>query len=265
MAHTSASQQVERLPSTPPLTSADHGHTKELPFPAAPKSTSQETRTSGFVPHHQENNSQLTPSSQAPDVSLVNNTYYLFYSVSTFGSQSSAIGLARSPSMDAGTWTDLGATGVSSDKTKRFNAIDPNLINVNGTYHMSFGSFWDGIYQVQMNNPPTSAKSGIQPTQIVHNSADSAMEGPAVLKYGEYYYLFFSKGQCCGLDTSRPAAGKEYRIMVCRSKVPTGGFVDKSGRACTNGGGTVVLESHGWVYGPGGQGVYQDPVHGPVC
>jgi arabinan endo-1,5-alpha-L-arabinosidase len=166
--------------------------------------------------------------------------------------------------MDAGTWTDLGATGISSDAAKRYNAIDPNLIYVSGTYHMSFGSFWDGIYQVPMNNPPTSAKSNAQPTQIVHNSADSAMEGPAVFRYGEYYYLFFSKGQCCGLDRSRPAAGKEYRIMVCRSGVLTGGFVDKSGRACTSGGGTVVLESHGWVYGPGGQGVYQDPVHGSV-
>lgn len=208
---------------------------------------------------------QLTPPSQAPDVSLIGNTYYLFYSVSTFGSQSSAIGLARSSSMDIGTWTDLGATGVSSDKTKRFNAIDPNLISVNGTYHMTFGSFWDGIYQVQMNSPPTSVKSGVQPTQILHYNGDGAMEGPAVLRYGEYYYLFFSKGQCCGLDKSRPAAGKEYRIMVCRSRVSTGGFVDKSGRACTNGGGTVVLESHKWVYGPGGQGVYEDPVHGPVC
>ena len=48
--------------------------------------------------------------------------------------------------------------------------------------------------------------------------------------------------------------------MVCRSSVPNGGFVDKSGKACTNGGGSVVLESHGWVYGPGGQGVYFDEV-----
>ena len=29
--------------------------------------------------------------------------------------------------------------------------------------------------------------------------------------------------------------------------------VDATGTACTNGGGTVVLESHGTVYGPGGQ------------
>ena len=217
------------------------------------------------APHENTMSTDQTPPSQAPDVLLVDNLYYLFYSVSTFGSQASAIGLARSPSMDAGTWTDLGATGISSDTTKQFNAIDPNLIYANGTYHMSFGSFWDGIFQVPMNSPPTGAKSNAQPTQIVHNSADSAMEGPAVFWYGEYYYLFFSRGQCCGLDKSRPAAGKEYRIVVCRSRAPTGGFVDKSGRACTNGGGTVVLESHGWVYGPGGQGVYEDPVHGPVC
>jgi arabinan endo-1,5-alpha-L-arabinosidase len=29
--------------------------------------------------------------------------------------------------------------------------------------------------------------------------------------------------------------------------------VDANGVACTEGGGTVVLESHGNVYGPGGQ------------
>lgn len=29
--------------------------------------------------------------------------------------------------------------------------------------------------------------------------------------------------------------------------------VDKSGTACSSGGGTVVLESHGTTYGPGGQ------------
>jgi len=40
--------------------------------------------------------------------------------------------------------------------------------------------------------------------------------------------------------------------------------VDKSGVKCTAGGGTTVLESHDWVYGPGGQGVFNDPSLGPV-
>lgn len=46
--------------------------------------------------------------------------------------------------------------------------------------------------------------------------------------------------------------------MVCRSTSATGGFVDKTGTSCTSGGGTIVLASHGTVYGPGGQGVYDD-------
>jgi arabinan endo-1,5-alpha-L-arabinosidase len=40
--------------------------------------------------------------------------------------------------------------------------------------------------------------------------------------------------------------------------------VDQSGKKCTEGGGTTVLESHGFVYGPGGQGVFTDPSLGPV-
>ena len=49
-----------------------------------------------------------------------------------------------------------------------------------------------------------------------------------MVKYGSYYYLFFSNGICCGYDTTRPAAGKEYKIQVCRSTKPNGGFVSPS-------------------------------------
>lgn len=47
-------------------------------------------------------------------------------------------------------------------------------------------------------------------------------------KYGNYYYLFFSAGICCGYDTSRPASGEEYKIKVCRSTSATGNFVSES-------------------------------------
>lgn len=199
----------------------------------------------------------------APDVALVDGIYYLYYSVSTFGSQTSAIGVARSNSLDVGTWTDLGSTGVVSDKSKPFNAIDGNLLFVNGSSFLTFGSFWNGLYQVPMRSLPTSV-SGAQPTQLSFNSADTAQEGPAVFNYGAWYYLFYSKGSCCRYDKSRPAKGKEYKIVVCRSSSPTASFVDKNGVACSRGGGSVVLESHNWVYGPGGQGVYQDVVLGPI-
>lgn len=40
--------------------------------------------------------------------------------------------------------------------------------------------------------------------------------------------------------------------------------VDADGTSCLDHGGTLVLGSHDLVYGPGGQGVYDDPGMGPV-
>jgi hypothetical protein len=167
--------------------------------------------------------------------------------------------------MDVGSWTDHGSTGVKSGSDKPYNAIDPNLINVGGTYYLTWGSFWKDIYQAQMKaTSPLTLASGVSSYQLAYDPTTTALEGAYIFKYGSYYYLFYSKGQCCGYDTSMPAAGAEYKILVCRSTSATSGYVDKNGAACTNGGGTVVLESHGNVYGPGGQGVYQDPTYGPV-
>jgi arabinan endo-1,5-alpha-L-arabinosidase len=85
-----------------------------------------------------------------------------------------------------------------------------------------------------------------------------------VLPHQGGYYLFFSAGKCCGLDKNRPARGAEYRILVCRAGRPEGPYVDKSGKDCTKGGGTLLLGSHENIYAPGGQGVYDDPVQGTV-
>ncbi|KAL5354967.1 putative arabinan endo-1,5-alpha-L-arabinosidase A [Aspergillus floccosus] len=199
----------------------------------------------------------------APDAQIVNGVYHVYYSVSTFGSQNSAIGLATSSSMDAGTWTDHGTTGIQSSSSKNYNAIDGNLFNDGGTYYMSFGSFWGDIFQAPMNSAATKVASSSY--NIAYDpSGTHAVEGAYLYKYGNYYYLFYSWGICCGYDTSRPAAGQEYKIKVCRSTSATGNFVDANGVACSNGGGTVVLESHDNVYGPGGQGVFTDPELGPV-
>jgi arabinan endo-1,5-alpha-L-arabinosidase len=42
-------------------------------------------------------------------------------------------------------------------------------------------------------------------------------------------------------------------IMMARSTSPTGGFVDQDGVAATDSGGSILLQSHDYVYGPGGQ------------
>lgn len=126
-------------------------------------------------------------------VLLVGSTYYLYYSVSTFGSQSSAIGYATSTTMEVGSWTDHGTTGVASDSSKIYNAIDPTVFaDAAGAYHMTFGSFWNDIYEVPMANPPT--KSSGTSFNIAYNaSTDHAEEGSFVYLRGTtgYYYLFF--------------------------------------------------------------------------
>ncbi|BCS02729.1 arabinan endo-1,5-alpha-L-arabinosidase [Aspergillus luchuensis] len=200
----------------------------------------------------------------APDVHYIEQTYYVFYAVSTFGTQNSAIGLATSPTMELNTWTDHGSIGVSSHSGKLYNAIDPNLIKADGAFYMNFGSFYDDIYQVPMNAAGTKS-AGSSAYNLAFNSTGSqAEEGAYMYQHGNYYYLFFSSGTCCGLDTDRPAPGEEYKIMVCRSTKATGGFVDKDGNDCQANGGTPVLESHDNVYAPGGQGVFDDPEYGPI-
>ncbi|PQE28356.1 glycoside hydrolase family 43 protein [Rutstroemia sp. NJR-2017a BBW] len=199
----------------------------------------------------------------APDVTLVGNTYYMYYSTSTFGSQKSSIGVATSSTMDVGSWTDHGSSGVSSSSGKAYNAIDGNLIWDGSAFYMNFGSFYGDIYQVPMKNPPISSSGAAY--NIEYNSTGTRpSEGSFVFTWGDYFYLFFSSGSCCNLDKNRPAKGEEYKIMVCRSNKVTGGFVDKNGKDCRANGGTEVLASHDHVYAPGGQGLYMDPKYGPV-
>ena len=160
----------------------------------------------------------------APDVHLIGSTYYLYYAVSTFGSQSSAIGYATSSTMDVGTWTDHGSVGVTSDSSKAYNAIDPNLVQLsNGNYQLNFGSFWNDLYQVQMSS--VSRPSGSAGQIAFDPSGSHSEEGSFMYYYNGYYYLFYSHGQCCGLNTSKPPAGQEYQIRVCRSTSSTSGFV----------------------------------------
>ncbi|KAF2750000.1 glycoside hydrolase family 43 protein [Sporormia fimetaria CBS 119925] len=201
----------------------------------------------------------------APDVAKVGDTYYLYYSVSTFGSQDSAIGVATSPSLDAGTWTDHGATGIASSPGKPYNAIDSNLVRDGSNYLISFGSFWNNLYQVKMADPPKKTAQGATSVNIAYTpEGEHAQEAAFLYKHADWWYLFFSVGRCCGYDVNRPADGQEYRVLACRSRSVGSGFVDKNGKACLSGGGTAVLRSHDFVYGPGGQGVWNDPSLGPV-
>ena len=176
--------------------------------------------------------------------------------------------------MDAGSWTDHGSIGipVSSD----YNKIDPNLFQYSAAspFYLSFGSYWDGIYQVPMASPPLAEdcdiihlaqNTTVPPDNLPLDSIEGSYQFWWPVNGVDYYYLFFSSGLCCNTADDLAPPGYEYKVMVCRSTDPTGGFVDADGSDClTENGGTIVLASHGDVYAPGGQGVMYDPNVGSV-
>jgi arabinan endo-1,5-alpha-L-arabinosidase len=163
-------------------------------------------------------------------VSLNGDTYYAYYAVSRVGLQTSDIGVATSKTLDVRSWTDHGSVGFP--KSDQYNLIDPNVIRDSDylpTY-LSFGSYWDGVFQTTMATNQTKYSGGT-PSNIVSNTTINAQvtEGSYQFKWGDYYYLFYSAGACCNTLPNLAKPGDEYRIMVYRSDSITGPYADRSG------------------------------------
>lgn len=194
------------------------------------------------------------PEAWAPDISYHGGKYLMYYSVSSFGSQNSAIGLATSTTGQPGSWTDQGIVYTSSSSND-YNAIDPNLfVNDDGKWWLSFGSWWTGIKMIQIN-PSTGKQLSSNTTRYSLASRPTgtkAVEAPYIVKRNGYYYLFASYDTCCA------GTGSTYKVKVGRAASVTGPYSDRNGVAMMNNGGTPVLESHGRYIGPGGQSIMND-------
>ncbi|KAI6778219.1 uncharacterized protein J7T54_004114 [Emericellopsis cladophorae] len=188
----------------------------------------------------------------APDISYHNGQYYLYYSASSFGSSVSAIFLATSPTGQPGSWTNRGLV-IESNGNSNYNCIDPNLIvDAQGRWWMTFGSFWSGIKIVALD-PNTGMRSDNNLRSIAARPANGGeLEAPYIHRHGDYYYLWLSFDRCCN------GAASTYRTMVGRSRSVTGPFVDRNGVDMMNGGGTEILRTHGNIYGPGHPAVFTD-------
>jgi arabinan endo-1,5-alpha-L-arabinosidase len=177
----------------------------------------------------------------APDISHFGGRYHLYFSVSTFGSNVSAIGLATNPTLDpddpAYAWTDHGIV-VASRASGDWNAIDPNIVvTPEGEVWMAFGSFWSGIKMVRID-PETGMRSAEDPTLHAIASRPAhprAVEAPFVIHRDGRYYLFVSFDHCCrGVES-------DYNIRVGRADAVTGPYVDRDGTPMLAGGGTLVV------------------------
>ena len=191
----------------------------------------------------------------APDVIKVGGRYFLYYSVSTFGSQDSAIGLVTADSLEPKggktAWKDEGPV-VRSKRGDSFNAIDPSAFrDTDGKLWLAFGSYWTGIKLVELD--PRTGRRAAPEAAPVSLAMAREIEAAFLTRHGGFHYLFVNWGQCCkGLNST-------YEIRVGRSEKITGPYLDRAGVKMEAGGGTLVLGSAGDRIGPGHASLVETP------
>lgn len=191
----------------------------------------------------------------APELIEHEGIWYLYYSASTFGSNTSVIALATNTTLDPDdpdyAWIDRGQV-VASTRGDDFNAIDPAVVvDAAGDPWMAFGSFWSGIRMVALEWPDGLRADAQEPLRLADRGVPpNAVEAPYIIERDGDYFLFVSFDSCCqALDST-------YRVVVGRADEVTGPYVDRDGIPLLNGGGTTVLDTDGDVHvGPGGQSV----------
>jgi arabinan endo-1,5-alpha-L-arabinosidase len=187
----------------------------------------------------------------APDISSFGGQYHLYYSASTFGSNSSCIGHATRASLGTGSFADHGSVICSNHGSRDdWNAIDPNVIvDTEGTPWLAFGSFWSGIKAVRLDAQGARADDEVH---ALASRGGGAIEAPFLVRRCGYYYLFVSFDRCCNGNAST------YNIRVGRSAQVLGPYVDAEGVPMLEGGGTLLVSGDSRFHGPGHNAVLFD-------
>ena len=200
----------------------------------------------------------------APDVQLVNGTYYLYYDVTSFAKNSSAIGVATNQTLDPASpdfkWVDRGMVVQSVPNRDMWNALDPNLVMDRNQGWLVMGSFWGGIKMVKLApdlltvaKPEVWYSIASQPRTYGLDDTDpgdGTIEGAFVYKHFQYFYLFVSLDYCCrGIDS-------DYKVVVGRSRNVEGPYVDREGKLMSRGGGTLVSKGNADWSGVGHNSAY---------
>jgi len=204
----------------------------------------------------------------APDIRYHDGRYHLFYSVSRFGRNTSAIGHATNVTLDAEDpayeWVDHGPVVRSVPGRDLWNAIDPNLaIDAAGAPWLAFGSYFGGIKLVKLG-PDLNAPARPQewhtlaarhrywklPDDAAGDPLNGSIEAPFLFRKDGWYYLFVSWDVCCRGPAST------YKVVVGRSREITGPYRDREGEDMRFGGGTLVVQGDSAWAGVGHSATY---------
>lgn len=191
--------------------------------------------------------------------------WHMYYSASSFGSRTSAIGLATAAD-PAGPWTDEGVVVATSHDTHGHNAIDAAVtFDAEGAPWLTYGSFFDGIRTLPLD--PTTGRPvvpGETGTLIARRpaSVDGAIEGAYIVHRPE-------RGNYV-LHVSYDSLFDSYSMRVGTAPAITGPYVDAAGlplldppEGTERRAGTKVLGAHrfpggtAWI-APGHHSVFAD-------
>lgn len=192
----------------------------------------------------------------APDIFYFRGSWYLSYSVSSFGKNSSVIGLVSNQTLNPADenyeWIDLGPI-FWSEKEDNFNAIDSDIFLENGTPWLVFGSWWSGIKMTELDRETLKPLDSDNLVELASRPGIDAVEGATIFTHGNFYYLLLSFDHCCQGILS------DYKLMVGRSRKLQGPYLDRNGTPLLEGGGTLLLEGGERWKGPGHGDVFQSP------
>lgn len=202
----------------------------------------------------------------APKVFAHGGRLWLAYSISTFGKNTSAMGLASTPlaagpGAPAAQWRDDGLL-LASREGDDFNAIDPDVFtDAQGALWLAWGSWWQGLRAAKLD--PATLRPQLQGEGAVLGLAHrrGGIEAPTLVQRPDAVYLLMSWGLCCkGVDST-------YEMRVGRAPAMGQPFVDRAGRPLMEGGGSLLLAGPSGPSGPGarwfGPG-HQDVHRGPA-
>lgn len=190
----------------------------------------------------------------APDINKIGDKYVLYFALSKWGGiDDCGIGVATANS-PKGPFTPVNSTGklFTSKEIGVRNSIDPFYIEDNGKKYCIWGSFWGGIWAIELSDDGLSVKPGAQKVAIASN----AFEGSYVYKRGKYYYFFGSTGTCCEGDKST------YRTIYGRSTSLLGPYKTKNGGLLLDGKYDVLLKGNSHFAGTGHNAEFMEDSEG---
>ena len=217
----------------------------------------------------------------APDIIEREGTFYLYYSVSSFGRNRSAIGVATNTTLDpedpAYEWVDHGEVVASAPGRDMWNAIDAHIVfDQDGTPWMSFGSHWSGIKLVRLDASLTSVAEpqewhtiaarhrfwmlderdagdsanpeldyeALYPERLLELNRPPMSENSAI----EAPVIFRREGwYYLFVSWDRCCSGEysTYKVLVGRSRDIQGPYLDREGEDLKWGGGSLVVHGFG--------------------